>query len=838
MKGSHKRSILGVLCALLLGILLFVPTEVEAAELTVTSTSRKDYTAVANGETIYVTLSGATTNTNMMGKPSWITVIGSSSSYKLVVAKNTAKSARSGDVVFRAGNKVFTVRITQKGAPTTVTVKFNNNGGSGKVPNSTYTIGKAYGKLPAGSTPSTGKKFAGWYTKPSGGTKVTTKTKASASVTVLYAHYTNKSYTVKFDSQGGSAVASKNVTYGANYGTLKTPKRTGYNFAGWYTAASGGKKVTSSTKMATAVGHTLYAHWTAQTFTITFDSQGGSAVSSRNVAYNGTYGELRTPTRDGYTFLGWFTAKSGGTQITSASKLTQAAKQTLYAHWKGTPITVKFDKNGGNGDVPNQSYTVDAKYGKLPAGTTGPKGYKFDGWYTARTGGTKITENSIVSAANKTLYAQYKPMTVTLSFNSVGGSAVSSRNVTYDSKYGNLPVPKKYGYLFEGWFTKEKGGDEITKDSIVSFASNHTLYAHWKYNMVSVHFDSNGGKGNVPNKSYEIGSKYGSLPAGSNAPAVNLKFDGWYTAKNDGTKITADTIASASYTTLYAHYVYDPKAFFYANNRFKAASKAKTIPYNSGIEESKKIGTKEYEYIYKTRNANYNKKNLPFDEYIKDIRSRAAVLQVIGVGGSILQVTPTANLLLQHYFNGKGKFYEYDATPYVLNNSIGSPEYIKTATLLMRQMEKYLIKGEKITFVDRDSHSNPLEYTMKSKYDITAVNAYVGVKGCSTGVSGSCTFDGTKYKMDLYFYVQDYYDFYYSDTDKNSQSNCPMFTVCNDELAFLFLAGKAKPYESCGVFHTVIEWKEGEPIKLVGTGLIDNSILEYPGYAKVKWKSK
>ncbi len=262
MKGlTHKRSILGILCALFFGMILLIPTDVEAAELTVTSSGRKDYTAVANGETIRVTLSGAATNTYVMGKPSWITVTGSTASYKLVVAKNTAKSSRSGDVTFRAGNKVFTVRITQKGAPTSVTVKFDNNGGTGKVQSKSYKIGSAYSKLPAGPAAPKGMKFDGWYTKKSGGTKVTTKTKASASVTVLYAHYTGKTYTVRFDSQGGNKAFVKNVKYGNKYGKLETPKKYGYDFVGWFTAAKGGKEITSRSDVTIAGNHTLYAHW-------------------------------------------------------------------------------------------------------------------------------------------------------------------------------------------------------------------------------------------------------------------------------------------------------------------------------------------------------------------------------------------------------------------------------------------------------------------------------------------------------------------------------------------------------------------------------------------------
>lgn len=811
MKGTlHKRSTLGLLCVLLVALILFVPNVVEAAELTATANKTKEFTGSENGEVIYLTLSGAGTNTKLMGKPSWVTCSGSGSKYTLKTSKNTSTSSRKGDIVFLDGKKTYTLRITQKGASRTVTVKFNNNGGYGNVPNQSYTIGKTYGKLPSGSTPPKGKKFAGWYTKPSGGTKITTKSKVATSNTVLYAHYTNKSYTIKFDSCGGSKVSSKAVTYNSKYGKLATPKKTGYNFKGWFTAASGGKQVTADTKMTSAAGHTLYAHWAAATYTLTFDSCGGSSVPSRNVAYNGTYGDLRTPTRDGYTFLGWFTAAKGGTQITSSTKLTKAAKQTLYAHWKGAPITVHFDNNGGYGDVPNQGYTVDTKYTTLPAGTTGLKGYGFAGWFTARTGGTQITKDSIVSAANKTLYAQYKAKTYTLTFNSAGGSAVSSRNVVYDSKYGKLPVPKKYGYKFEGWFTAEKGGTEIKEDSIVSFASSHTLCAHWKYNMVYVRFDPNGGKGEETGKEYEIGSKYGSFPTSPKSSYINKKFDGWYTEKEGGTKILTSTIASTDHTILYAHYIYDPDAFFKENPRYIPANNAKHIPYNKGIENAKNITNEQYMDIFNRRSSKYNKLKLEKKDYLRDIHDRVVCLRcVVDAAGG---VTPDATALLRNYLYGDGGRYIYSASNYVFDGSVGTLEYNLVTNTLMRQMERYLEKGKKLTFVDKDSSRNRISFTRAGWKDL---NGFLAVKEGSTGVSGSCTFDGNIYQMDLYFYVQDYYDFYYADGDKNSQADYELCDVHMDELAYLVPFGLAKPFESCAIFHTKIRWYKGQNVNIM-----------------------
>ena len=87
-------------------------------------------------------------------------------------------------------------------------------------------------------------------------------------------------------------------------------------------------------------GSTLYARWQAKKCTVNFDTTGGTAVgiTSKTVTYGGTYNILpsRDPTRAGYTFDGWYTAKDGGTKVTTNTKVTATADHTLYAHW--TPI--------------------------------------------------------------------------------------------------------------------------------------------------------------------------------------------------------------------------------------------------------------------------------------------------------------------------------------------------------------------------------------------------------------------------------------------------------------------------------------------------------------------
>ena len=159
----------------------------------------------------------------------------------------------------------------------------------------------------------------------------------------------SSTYTVTFDAQGGTAASplSMTVTNGATYGTLAATTRTGYTFAGWWTGAGGsGTEVTSSATVTLAAAQTLYANWTANTYTVTFDAQGGTAASpaSTNVTYGSTYGTLAATARTGYTFAGWWTGAGGsGTEVTSSTTVTITGAQTLYANWtasvtsQGTP---------------------------------------------------------------------------------------------------------------------------------------------------------------------------------------------------------------------------------------------------------------------------------------------------------------------------------------------------------------------------------------------------------------------------------------------------------------------------------------------------------------------
>ena len=152
--------------------------------------------------------------------------------------------------------------------------------------------------------------------------------------------------TITYDTHGGNTVSDgdTSTTTGATISALPTdPTRTGYTFNGWYTAASGGTQITTSSPHAQTADFTLHAQWNANTLTISYDSHSGSTVSDGDTSTTtgGTISALPTnPTRTGYTFNGWYTAASGGTQITTSSPHGQTANFTLHAQWTAdTPTT-------------------------------------------------------------------------------------------------------------------------------------------------------------------------------------------------------------------------------------------------------------------------------------------------------------------------------------------------------------------------------------------------------------------------------------------------------------------------------------------------------------------
>lgn len=145
-----------------------------------------------------------------------------------------------------------------------------------------------------------------------------------------------KLVTITFDSKGGSTVDPLTRKEGTVLPALDIPIKTGYSFDGWYTDSACTNRFTAT--MVPENDLKLFAKWITNTYTITFNVNGGNELSdaykTKEVTYGGTYGTLPTPSKSGYGFVGWFTEPEGGTEIKSNHTVSITENKTFYAHWK------------------------------------------------------------------------------------------------------------------------------------------------------------------------------------------------------------------------------------------------------------------------------------------------------------------------------------------------------------------------------------------------------------------------------------------------------------------------------------------------------------------------
>ena len=228
-----------------------------------------------------------------------------------------------------------------------------------------------------------GYTFGGWN-KADGTAWDYASDKVTDNIT-LYAKWAANTYTITFDTAGGSEVITKTieVTYGEQFGDMPVPKREGYVFLGWYDALVGGKCYGDSDGKSTSpydkdVSITLYAQWAeAPSRMVYFNTCGGTMTGPVEVLHklNTPIAKPDNPTKPGHTFNGWYTD----------SALTQAwnfddwvtGELKLYAGWTVNQYTITFDTNGGSEIAP-----ITQDYGTEITAPDNPtrKGYTFKGW--------------------------------------------------------------------------------------------------------------------------------------------------------------------------------------------------------------------------------------------------------------------------------------------------------------------------------------------------------------------------------------------------------------------------------------------------------------------------
>ncbi|MBE5864790.1 MAG: hypothetical protein E7292_01085 [Lachnospiraceae bacterium] len=182
------------------------------------------------------------------------------------------------------------------------------------------------------------------------------------------------------------------------------------------------------------------------------------------------------PTKPGYSFDGWYLDAAFTNRVYDLTGRT--GNFTLYAKWVEGNYTITYVLDGGENhpDNPTNYTYFDAFKFQNPT----REGYDFKGWYEDKEWTKGIKEIKEGTWGDKTLYARWEPKQYTVTFDGKNKNAVLSAKtikVKFNEVYGDLPTATREGYMFDGWYTEDNV--LITKDTVVSIAANHTLYAKW-----------------------------------------------------------------------------------------------------------------------------------------------------------------------------------------------------------------------------------------------------------------------------------------------------------------------------------------------------------------------
>ena len=385
-------------------------------------------------------------------------------------------------------------------------------------------------------------------------------------------YYIPRTFTVTFNANSGNitdnnkpvTTAQRTVKYNHednNDVSSLNPVKTGYTFIGWYTEKEGGSQIYNEkgkcnndetywkdNKWCAESDLTVYAHWKANIYNLTFDANGGLVNTDETTAIcTPTYDkpffndvEYLNPVKTGYTFIGWYTEKEGGSQIyNNKGKCTNdgtywkngnwhyVGNATVYAHWKANTYTVKYVPNGGTGTMPTDTATYDSNYTTRENGFT-REGYKFVGWnekydgtgtdWTARIGKPwKWTYTNDV-----TLYAQWKGVTAKICYHSedekhnitktyqVGAGQKFETATDWWKKQKFTSAYEPGNSIFAGWTTKKGSTDDMYSENaavpnkLITDNVNSTidLYSIWDKPTVTITPTSNNVSFNCNNKTW------------------------------------------------------------------------------------------------------------------------------------------------------------------------------------------------------------------------------------------------------------------------------------------------------------------------------------------------
>ncbi len=356
------------------------------------------------------------------------------------------------------------------------TITFDTDGGSEVAP-----ITQDYGSAitaPAAPTRE-GYTFTGWD-------KTIPATMPAGDMTIT-AQWTVNQYTITYDLDGGTAEGNPDTyTVETDTFTLKNPTRPGYTFTGWSgTGLTGEDNLTVTIPKGSTGNRSYTAHWSLNTYSITYDLNGGTASGNpTSYTVESATITLNQPTKTGYTFTGW-----SGTDLTGEDNLTvtipagSTGDRSYTAHWSLNTYSITYDLDGGTASGNPDFYTVESSTITLNPPTR--TGYTFIGWSgTDLSGSDNLTVTIPTgSIGNRSYTAHWSLNTYSITYDLDGGTAFGNPDsYTVESAAITLNEPTKAGYVFTGWSgTDLVGEDNLTVTIPAGSIGDRRYTAHWEF---------------------------------------------------------------------------------------------------------------------------------------------------------------------------------------------------------------------------------------------------------------------------------------------------------------------------------------------------------------------
>jgi len=438
--------------------------------------------------------------------------------------------------VLLVGLTVFTV-YTQALGPGTYTIEFETNGATSL---SDLTI-QENTAIPHLEQPKRlGFRFDGWYTDPNFNVPFNRFSQIKNDMT-LYANWIEENYMIVFDSRGGTSISPITRKYNQSVSAPNEPTREGYVFDQWYTDLNFDNRFTFDTMPAENV--TLYAKWIAEDSRIDFDSRGGTPVDSLVLPIGTSISDQVTPpTREGYTFTGWFTDEEA---ISDPYYLGVMPNQemTLYAGWDPLEYTLSYETNHDQNMEAETIYHDDVL---MPTDPPDYENHDFVDWYLDPDFTEPVSDDEIITG-NLTLYARWELTSYEIKLYHDDGTEFDSLGIKHGSSIGELDEPVRPGYTFDGWFADAETTLEYDFDQIIE--ADDEIYAKWVIAEATLSFEPNGGT-----PIFDLTEPFGSSINEPIPPTkTGHRFAGWFTDEELTEPFVFDTMPEED-TTLYANW--------------------------------------------------------------------------------------------------------------------------------------------------------------------------------------------------------------------------------------------------------------------------------------------